>query len=137
MCSSEGLVLIQDSKVTTEPRIRGLRRNQGSQSERTTMGSFVYDTVIDIEMDDRTLAHLQIVILNKLRRAESFAFSWKTPATHGDGRSTVWMHPGVSMLFRYAGSRPPRIDPEWLRVLTETANSSSGLQLVPEPTRPH
>lgn len=101
------------------------------------MGMFVYDRIIEVEMDDRTLAHIQIVILNKLRRVESFAFSWKNPAIAGDGRNTVWVHPGVSLLFRFVGSRSPRISAEWLSALTDSANSSSGLHLLPEPTPPH
>jgi hypothetical protein len=101
------------------------------------LGTFTYDRVIDIEMDDRTLSHLEIVMVNKLRRTESFAFSWKTPAIHGDGRSTVWVHPAASLLFRYAGSRQPRINRDWLKVLSDSANSSAGLQLLPEPVPPH
>lgn len=37
------------------------------------MGSLFYDRTAFFEMDDRTLAHLRAVILDKLRRDESFA----------------------------------------------------------------
>ncbi|NII52121.1 ATP-dependent DNA ligase [Frigoribacterium endophyticum] len=100
------------------------------------MGVFVYDRTVELELDDRTLAHLQIVIINKLRRSESFAFSWKTPAQAGDGRSSVWLHPSANLLFRYVGSRPPRINPYWIQALTDSANQGPGLQVAPEPPQP-
>ena len=36
------------------------------------MGFFIYDNEREIRVDDRILAHLQIVIIDKLRRSESF-----------------------------------------------------------------
>ncbi|MBD8611440.1 ATP-dependent DNA ligase [Frigoribacterium sp. CFBP 13729] len=98
------------------------------------MGYLIYDgNTAEIHMDDRTLAHLQIVIINKLRRQESFAFSWKEPASAGDGRSTIWLYPTVSLRFRFEGSRPPLVNQEWLTTLSAAANSGSGLQVLPEP----
>jgi hypothetical protein len=39
------------------------------------MGRFLYDTMANAtDIDDRTLAHLRIVIMNKLRRSESWMF---------------------------------------------------------------
>lgn len=101
------------------------------------MGHLIYDRhTAEVQMEDRLLAHLQIVMIAKLRRQESFAFSWKEPASAGDGRSTVWVHPTVSLRFRYAGSRPPSINPAWLRVLAASADSGTGLQVLPEPEGP-
>ena len=40
------------------------------------MGALVYETMV-IPFEDRLLAHLQIVIVNKLRRGESFVMSWR------------------------------------------------------------
>ena len=98
------------------------------------MGYLIYDgSTAEIHMDDRTLAHLQIVIINKLRRQESFAFSWKEPASAGDGRSTIWIYPTVSLRFRFEGSRPPAVNQTWLSALSQAANSGSGLQVLPEP----
>lgn len=98
------------------------------------MGYLIYDgATAEIQMEDRTLAHLQIVIINKIRRHESFAFSWKDPASSGDGRSTIWIHPMVSLRFKFAGSRPPAINPAWVAALTASANSGSGLHVLPEP----
>jgi hypothetical protein len=98
------------------------------------VGYLIYDgSTAEIHMDDRTLAHLQIVIINKLRRQESFAFSWKEPASAGDGRSTIWIYPTVSLRFRFEGSRPPAVNQSWLAALSQAANSGSGLQVLPEP----
>ena len=98
------------------------------------MGYLIYDgQTAEVQMEDRTLAHLQIVIINKLRRQESFAFSWKESAANGDGRSTIWIHPTVSLRFKFQGGRPPALNQAWLAALSMSINSSGGLQLVPEP----
>ena len=36
------------------------------------MGKLTYDSTLTVDFDDRVLAHLQLVIGAKLRRAESF-----------------------------------------------------------------
>lgn len=101
------------------------------------MGYLIYDgQTAEVQMEDRTLAHLQIVIINKLRRHESFAFSWKEPGSSGDGRSTVWIHPTVSLRFKFSGSRPPSINQAWIAALTQSGNSGTGLHIVPEPGDP-
>ncbi|PZE34977.1 MULTISPECIES: ATP-dependent DNA ligase [unclassified Curtobacterium] len=99
------------------------------------MGYLIYDgQSAEIQMDDRTLAHLQIVIISKLRRQESFAFSWKEPVSKGDGRSTIWIFPTVSLRFKFEGSRAPAVNEAWLDVLKRSVNSNGGLQMIPEPT---
>jgi len=50
------------------------------------MGRLVYDQVASVEFDDRLLLHFQIVIGIKLRRRESFYFSWRDEQTVGKGR---------------------------------------------------
>lgn len=98
------------------------------------MGQLVYDGgTAEIQMEDRTLAHLQVVIITKLRRHEAFAFSWKDPASAGDGRSTIWLHPNVSLRFRFSGSRAPALNGEWIAELARAGNSGQGLHVVPEP----
>jgi hypothetical protein len=101
------------------------------------MGHLIYgERAVEIVVDDRALAHLQIVILQKLRRLESFAFSWVEPTTTGSGRSTIWLHPNVTLQFHYLGSRIPSINQVWLTELTELAHSNAGLRLIPEPAAP-
>ena len=97
------------------------------------MGNLTYGQALSVEFDDRTLAHLQIVIGSKLRRNETFYFSWKDDQRIGDGRTTIWVHPTIPMVFKYYGSRPPAINRLWLAALEQAANSPSGLVIVPEP----
>jgi hypothetical protein len=98
------------------------------------MGCLLYgDHATSVEIDDRALAHLQIVIILKLRRGESFALSWVEPTSAGSGRSTVWLHPSVTLQFRYAGNRSPSLNDQWLAQLSDLANSNGGLRCTPEP----
>ena len=39
------------------------------------MGMLIYNGRMSLPLDDRTLAHIQAVVVNKLRRRESFAFT--------------------------------------------------------------
>jgi hypothetical protein len=100
------------------------------------MGRPTYDNSIKVDVEDRALTHLQIVIVNKLRRGEPFTLTWKDDASLGNGRTTVWIHPGVSLVFKFYGSRQPEINIAWVEALAQTANGQSGLYLVPEPTAP-
>lgn len=97
------------------------------------MGRFTYAGSVRADIDDRTLTHIQVVVGNKLRRGESFYFSWREEASAGDGRTSVWMHPAVPLSYRYVGSRRPRLNAAWLEALAYTANSPTGLHVVPEP----
>jgi hypothetical protein len=105
-------------------------------SRGDTMGKFMYDRVASVEFDDRMLVHFQIVIGIKLRRQESFYFSWRDDQSVGKGRTTIWLHPAVLLLFKYHGSRAPQVNPAWLHALELAANTSSGLLCVPEPDAP-
>lgn len=96
------------------------------------MGKFIYDGIANaVDIEDRALAHLRIVFMNKLRRNEPFMFEVSTP--HGNGRRDLWIHPAVSMQFHFSGSRPPQVNPAWIERLMESASSADGLRLVPEP----
>jgi hypothetical protein len=99
------------------------------------MGHLFYgDSGAGVDVPDRALAHLQIVIITKLRRGESFAFSWIEPVSSGSGRSTIWLHPMATLRFVFAGNRTPAINSVWLEQLTELANSNGGLHCTTEPS---
>lgn len=100
------------------------------------MGKFIYEGTVKVDFDDRTLAHLQIVIGGKLRRNESFHFTWKDDTSIGDGRTSVWLHSHCAIVYKYYGSRRPRLNTAWIDALAFTANSPGGLYLVPEPPEP-
>lgn len=95
------------------------------------MGSLSYDGYV-VEIDDRTLQHLQIVIVNKLRRGEPFLMSWKDAPDIGDGRSAIWLHPSIPLHFKFSGSRVVSINETWLAELNESAESSRGLIVTSE-----
>ncbi len=98
------------------------------------MGRLLYgDSQIEIEFDDRALAHLQIVIGSKLRRNESFFFTWRDDPRVGDGRSSIWLDAAIPLYFKYFGSKMPEVNREWLELLTQSSNSTMGLQLLDEP----
>ncbi|ROQ40730.1 hypothetical protein EDF46_0091 [Frondihabitans sp. PhB188] len=100
------------------------------------MGNLTYGQALSVEFDDRTLGHLQVVIGSKLRRNESFYFSWKDDQRVGDGRTTIWVHPTISLVFKFYGSRMPGLNREWLGLLEQSANAPHGLQVLPEPHGP-
>ena len=97
------------------------------------MGKFIYEGSVKTEIEDRALTHLQLVITAKLRRGEPFPFNWREDASVGGGRTTGWIQPGSSLVFKYFGSRQPAVNRAWVEALAFTANSPSGLYLVPEP----
>ncbi len=100
------------------------------------MGAFIYDGNVKTEFDDRLLSHLQLVIGAKLRRGEAFHFTWREDPSVGRSRTSVWLHSGSSLVYRYYGSRKPPIDAAWIDALTQRANSTEGLRVVPEPPEP-
>lgn len=98
------------------------------------MGKLIYGAPTwALEFDDRTLAHLRVVIMAKLRRAETFSFSWKLDVVAGTGRSSIWLHQGIPLQFVFFGGREPTLNRAWIDALMASANSPAGLELVPEP----
>lgn len=96
------------------------------------MGQFIYGrTPTSVEVDDRTLAHLKVVVATKLRRGEPFFL--ELDAGSGSGRRSFWLHPAVAVQFHFYGSRQPRLNRAWIDDLMASAHSATGLQIVPEP----
>lgn len=97
------------------------------------MGTLFYGgNAQPIEIDDRTLAHLKVVIATKLRRGESFTLSWTHAGDAEPGRSTLWVHASIPLRFSFDSPEPERLSPEWIKELADSANSSGGILLVPE-----
>jgi hypothetical protein len=97
------------------------------------MGRLTYNDEIHVDVDDRALLHLQYVMCDKLRRGESFLFSWVTPDVPKPGLRMVWINSQSQLTFKYHGGRPPSLNRAWLEALAMTTNSVGGLYLVPEP----
>jgi hypothetical protein len=99
------------------------------------MGTMIYGPQ-DVEFEDRLLTHLEIVIVNKFRRRESFLMSWLDDLSIGSGRASMWMSADVPVYFRYVGSRIPAINREWIQLLEAEANGSRGLVVLDEDGSP-
>jgi len=105
------------------------------------MGHLIYGVAPAIRIEDRALAHLRTVIVTKLRRNESFSFTWENePDVDGDDalpvpglHGTVWISKSSSLYFSFDGDADIAINRKWLELLAASANSAGGLRLVPEP----
>lgn len=98
------------------------------------MGTLLYGSPpSEIEMDDRLLAHLKVVIISKLRRNEPFLLSWERTAEQGSGRTSVWMHPSIPLQFSFAGGRRPALNMTWVEQMSQAAMGNDGLRIMPEP----
>lgn len=97
------------------------------------MGQLLYGDAQDpINIEDRALAHLKIVIATKLRRNESFTLSWRHPEGAAEGRSTIWIHPSIPMRFVFDEVEPPELSRQWIEDLAHSAHSTGGIVLVEE-----
>ncbi|WRS30634.1 hypothetical protein U6G28_02795 [Actinomycetaceae bacterium MB13-C1-2] len=96
------------------------------------MGFLIYGGTQEYEFDDRTLAHLKVVLTMKLRLQESFLVSWINPAERGGGRFSIWLSPSIPLAFRFVGGRAPELNRDWIEALTETSNGSRGLVVLSE-----
>jgi hypothetical protein len=90
------------------------------------MGALTYEGAAT-KFDDRLLAHLQIVIVQRLRQNRSFLMSWLNALEVGDGRTSIWVHAHAGLRFTFDGSRAPAIDEHWLGVLGASADGPRGL----------
>jgi hypothetical protein len=96
------------------------------------MGTIYYgDARHPIAIADRDLAHVQYVIVSKLRRHESFTFSWTDEV--GGKRSAVWLATQIPLQFEFENADRHKLNNEWLDQLGRVAATVGGLTLLPEP----
>jgi hypothetical protein len=102
------------------------------------MGRFIYNSAgpsqtggSAVDIDDRTLTHLRAVVVNKLRRGESFMFDLEM--SDGSGRRSYWIHPAVPLQFHFYAARRQPINREWVHAMMIAAGGPDGLRLIPEP----
>ncbi|MDD7928866.1 DUF7882 family protein [Microbacterium thalli] len=76
-----------------------------------------------IEIPDRLLAHLKVVIATKLRRNESFMMSW----TNDESRSSIWLQPSIPLRFVFDTADMEVLNPQAVRDMANAATSSAGL----------
>lgn len=98
-----------------------------------SVGTIYYGgSATPINIDDRALAHLKVVIATKLRRSESFTVTWIHPDDQPRGRTTIWLHPSIPLRFVFDDPEPTELSRAWIEELANSANSSGGVTLVAE-----
>jgi hypothetical protein len=97
------------------------------------MGTFNYNNMVTVDMEDRLLAHLERVIVSKLRRQEKFQFSWL--GEDGESRKAVWIEASIPVTFSYEHVVDD-FNPAWLKTLVMAATTEAGLRPLPEPEMP-
>jgi hypothetical protein len=95
------------------------------------VGTLKYDGVT-VEFEDRLLAHMEVVIVQKLRRQEAFLMTWQDSSELGGGRTGIWLHQAVLLAFHFTSSEHPKIDRVWLEKLMASANSPMGMFVADE-----
>ncbi|MEJ3404718.1 hypothetical protein WDJ51_08240 [Rathayibacter sp. YIM 133350] len=96
------------------------------------MGTLFYGSAgFSVEIDDLLLAHLKVVIVDKLRRNESFAVNY----TEGDdtGPRTLWIHATIPLRFTFSEPVAPALSREVLNDLARQANTTNGLSIRLQP----
>lgn len=92
------------------------------------MGKLYYGNAAEpIEMPDRILAHLKVLISTKLRRSESFSLSWDHLVDGVVERSSVWLHCSIPLQFRLDAEAGQNLDRKYLQELAMAASSSAGV----------
>jgi hypothetical protein len=92
------------------------------------MGFFVYDNAQPIKIEDRALAHLQIVMIDKMRRRENFGLNL------ADDKNVLmmWVSQSTPLQFVYEGNRQPTINWAWVELLAGEAGVTGVLELLDE-----
>jgi hypothetical protein len=92
------------------------------------MGTLTYGTR-DIPVDDRLLAHLSIVLTQKLRRREGFLLTLPSGDRHLVSEA-FWISASSDLSFSYSGNRVPSFNQEWLEQMMNESFSTQGLDLT-------
>lgn len=97
------------------------------------MGTLYYGSArTPIELDDRALAHVESVVIAKLRRKEGFAMTIESPGLK-PARRVFWLREGVDLEFAFDDAAPVKLNRLWVDAISATANGGQGLRLVAEP----
>lgn len=92
------------------------------------MGTLHYGATGEaIEMPDRILAHLKVLVSTKLRRNESFSLSWDRLTEGTVERSSIWLHCSIPLQFKMDAEAAKQLDRNYLQQLADQANSSAGV----------
>lgn len=90
------------------------------------MGRMIYQERHVLDIEDRLLSHLRVVIMNKLRRQEPFMLMAPHPE---HGTLSIWMHPATPLVLQFYGSRAPQLDGQLIEQMMQDASGPNGLVL--------
>ncbi len=96
------------------------------------MGRLIYGNTQEYEFDDRTLSHVKIALVTKLRRHESFLLNWEIPDEQGGGRMSLWISREIPMAFIFGSTRPPRLNERWMEALMQSSQRTGGMVVMTE-----
>jgi hypothetical protein len=129
--------LLRSFLCTSIPRISGCTQGQWSCGATAAtryccwVGTLRYDRSLPaIELPDRVLQHLHIVIARKLREQQRIAINIISEKTEP---MQVWVDARIPILITYATGVASTINQKWLAEL-EATFSAAGLVLIPEPS---
>lgn len=94
------------------------------------MGQFIYNSLIHVTIPDSDLANLEAVVGRKFVAQEPFYFSWNRHVNTGECRTTIWLHPSISLHFRYLANRRPALNRIRVAEMLLQANSVIGLMMM-------
>lgn len=84
---------------------------------------------VSIDVDDRTLSHLHIVIARKFREGHDFFLSLPD-----DRANPIWMDHDVPLFITYSAPALSEIDPAWVdRVLRASEDAGHVVVVVDKP----
>ena len=92
------------------------------------MGRLIYRDRASFDIDDRILAHLRIVVMNKLRRNEGFML--QLPVNEGVRQASLWIHASNALVMQFYGGREPVIDRALVDQMMHDASGADGLTLT-------
>jgi hypothetical protein len=84
------------------------------------MGKIFYDGDGILEIPDRTLQHLQLAIVAKLRRQEHFTLTWV--GDRDAGPNVVWISPHIPLRFKFDGPLTKKLNRDWIEAMIVSAN---------------
>lgn len=82
-----------------------------------------------VHIDDRVLAHVKVLAGSKLRRNEPFLITWRESSEQGAGRTSVWIHAGTDLIYRFDGGHPADLDTALLEQMSAEALTPMGVQI--------
>lgn len=101
------------------------------------LGTLIYGKSSEYEFADRTLEHLRVVIITRLRRGESFFLSWGQDGAGANAPTSLWISPQVPIGFRFSTEQQQPLSRAWIQELLRASHSPRGLVLAPEEHPPH